>query len=162
MDALNENSIWIDSHLRTSFDSSPTYFCLESQPEKFQRKSYPNNKRKEIRNFKPPNFRILSFAPLNESIKSGLAVMRIIDENMESVDNENPPICEMSEQKSFTFFPTVAQTSHGSYYRLHFSINFELEDGQQRTEVIESSTFRVVSRITQKQRLEAQSKDNSQ
>mmetsp|Transcript_5890 Transcript_5890/g.8245 ORF Transcript_5890/g.8245 Transcript_5890/m.8245 type:complete len:208 (+) Transcript_5890:85-708(+) len=131
-----------------------TYFWIEHEPEPFQRKSYPTSKRKENRYFKPSVIRILVRPEFKHSIQQATAMMKFVDDNLNEIALEEPKICEMDETKSFCFCPTACNTSKGKQWRLQFTINFLLEDGRQKTEVLLSNKFRIVSRITQKHQVE--------
>jgi len=130
-------------------------FQLDSQPEPFQRKSYPNSKRKEFRYFKPQIVRILISEALQNLVDSGTAVMQIVNDDLEAAEDEPAQVCEMNEGKNFCFNPTARNTSKGKQYRLKFTINFELNDGEQKTQVILSDKFRIVSRISDTQKAQA-------
>eukprot|EP00027_Filamoeba_sp_ATCC50430_P004100 CAMPEP_0168564898 /NCGR_PEP_ID=MMETSP0413-20121227/13508_1 /TAXON_ID=136452 /ORGANISM="Filamoeba nolandi, Strain NC-AS-23-1" /LENGTH=150 /DNA_ID=CAMNT_0008596635 /DNA_START=35 /DNA_END=484 /DNA_ORIENTATION=+ len=122
-----------------SLEIPSTYFFLEAQPELYQRKSYPHSKRKEIRHFKPEVLRLLPNETSKKMIQDGVAVMRIVNEAMEPIEDEQPEIHELEQHtKTFDFHPIAHKTSKGKYYRLQFTINFVLESGEQKTEIITS------------------------
>ena len=127
------------------------YFYLEYQPYPFQRKTYPNGKRKELRRFKPSVLKIIPNSFIETSIQYGTAVMRIIDDDNEVVNEALFQVCEMnSDKKIFSFHPTATETSHGKNYRLQFNINFVLDSGELKSQVLLSNCFRIVSRITRR------------
>eukprot|EP00027_Filamoeba_sp_ATCC50430_P000231 CAMPEP_0168555266 /NCGR_PEP_ID=MMETSP0413-20121227/8238_1 /TAXON_ID=136452 /ORGANISM="Filamoeba nolandi, Strain NC-AS-23-1" /LENGTH=159 /DNA_ID=CAMNT_0008586095 /DNA_START=754 /DNA_END=1230 /DNA_ORIENTATION=- len=117
-------------------------FQLDSQPEPFQRKSYPNSKRKEFRYFKPAAIRVVPLESLQFMIRNGTAIMQIVDDSLQPVEDEPAQVCEISNTngntnnntKQFHFTPMAMNTSKGQQYRLKFTINVELNDGEQKTE----------------------------
>lgn len=127
------------------------FFELLTQPEPYQRKSYTNSIRKEYRHFKPQILKITAKDYLQSMIKNGTAILKIVNESKEPVE-EPPLVCDINQEtKSFCFNPAVSKTSKGKEYRLQFTINFELDDGEQRTEIIHSNKFRIVSRAMESQ-----------
>mmetsp|Transcript_4854 Transcript_4854/g.6780 ORF Transcript_4854/g.6780 Transcript_4854/m.6780 type:complete len:180 (-) Transcript_4854:286-825(-) len=137
----------LSSQLAQSAQFQPLqFFLLQEQPEPFQRKSYLQASRKELRYFKPQVLKIIPLESLESLLKHGTAIMQMVDDTMQPIDGEVPQVCEMQVDKTFCFNPTATKTSKGRQYRLKFVIHFELLDGNQKTETIHSSKFKVASR----------------
>mmetsp|Transcript_2612 Transcript_2612/g.3470 ORF Transcript_2612/g.3470 Transcript_2612/m.3470 type:complete len:220 (-) Transcript_2612:39-698(-) len=130
------------------------FFHLEQQPEAFQRRSYPHTKRKEMRHFKPQVLKLVPRPEIAKSIQYGTAVMTMVDENMLPAPDQLPETAQMNLYKSFYFSPMAFSSSKGKHYRLFFTVNFVLENGENKTETVLSKKFRVVSRITSKHQAE--------
>lgn len=109
------------------FETLPqSFYFLERQPDKV---------------FIGTVIRLIPREQCGAMIQYGAAIMKIVDEDLETIEGEVPQISEIQSQcKMFQFIP-VLNSSQARHYKLHFTINFLLENGEQKTEIIVSDEF---------------------